>query len=118
MPEVLKPDADSSEERILTKAAQILIDGGIFAYPTETFYGLGADATNEKAIQNIFAVKGRDFKSPISLIVGRPDAGSCGSATIPRSRGSHMRKIGAPPASRVAAPPSPVRMRTPASACR
>ena len=56
---------------ILTQAAEILAGGGIIAYPTETFYGLGADATNEKAIEKIFAVKGRDFKNPISLIIGQ-----------------------------------------------
>jgi L-threonylcarbamoyladenylate synthase len=73
MPEILKIDADNSEEIILTRAAEILANGGIIAYPTETFYGLGADATNEKAIQKIFAVKGRDFKNPISLIIGQPE---------------------------------------------
>jgi L-threonylcarbamoyladenylate synthase len=73
MPEILKIGTDNSEEIILTQAAKILMDGGIIAYPTETFYGLGADATNEKAIQKIFAVKGRNFKNPISLIIGNPD---------------------------------------------
>jgi len=73
MPEILKVDADNSEERILTRAAEILANGGIIAYPTETFYGLGADATNEKAIQKIFAVKGRNFKNPISLIIGQAE---------------------------------------------
>jgi L-threonylcarbamoyladenylate synthase len=73
MPEVLKTDTDNSEEKVLTRAVEILAGGGIIAYPTETFYGLGVDATNEKAIQNIFSVKGRDFKNPISLIIGKPD---------------------------------------------
>lgn len=73
MPEILKVDADNSEERILSKAVEILANGGIIAYPTETFYGLGADATNEKAIEKIFAVKGRNFKNPISLIIGQTD---------------------------------------------
>jgi L-threonylcarbamoyladenylate synthase len=73
MPEILKIDADNSEERILTQAAKIIAGGGIVAYPTETFYGLGADATNEKAIENIFTVKGRNFKNPISLIIGQAD---------------------------------------------
>jgi L-threonylcarbamoyladenylate synthase len=70
MPKILKVNADNSEERILTKAAEILANGGIIAYPTETFYGLGADATNEKAIEKIFAAKGRNFKNPVSLIIG------------------------------------------------
>ena len=73
MPEILKIGADISEEIILTRAVEILANGGIIAYPTETFYGLGADATNEKAIENIFAVKGRNFKTPVSLIIGQAD---------------------------------------------
>ena len=73
MPEILKISDKNSEEAILTRAAEIVFQGGIIAYPTETFYGLGADATNEKAIQNIFSVKGRDFKNPISLIIGHKD---------------------------------------------
>jgi len=73
MPEILKIDADNSEEKILTRAAEILADSGIIAYPTETFYGLGADATNPKAIEKIFAVKGRNFRNPISLIIGQTD---------------------------------------------
>ena len=73
MPEILKVNDKNSEDRILTRAAEILSSGGIIAYPTETFYGLGADATNEKAIQKIFAVKGRDFKNPIALIIAQTD---------------------------------------------
>jgi L-threonylcarbamoyladenylate synthase len=73
MPKILKVDADNSEEIILTKAVEILANGGIIAYPTETFYGLGADATNEKSIEKIFAAKGRNFKNPVSLIISQAD---------------------------------------------
>jgi L-threonylcarbamoyladenylate synthase len=70
MPEILKVGADNSEERILTQAAEILANGGIIAYPTETFYGLGADATNEKAIEKIYTIKSRNSNNPISIIIG------------------------------------------------
>ena len=73
MPEILKIDANNPEEKVIAKATDILTGGGIIAYPTETFYGLGADATNEKAIQKIFSVKGRDFRNPISLIIGQAE---------------------------------------------
>ena len=73
MPEILKIDVYNSEEIIFIQAAEILANGGIVAYPTETFYGLGADATNEEAIEKIFAVKGRNLKNPISLIIGQTD---------------------------------------------
>jgi len=71
MPEILKIGGIFSEQQLIAKASEILLKGGVIAYPTETFYGLGVDAANEKAIQKIFAVKGRDFKNPISLIIAR-----------------------------------------------
>ena len=73
MPEVLKADKNHSEDEIIDRAAAILADGGVMAYPTETFYGLGVDATNQSAIEKIFTIKGRDFKNPIGLIIGQTD---------------------------------------------
>jgi len=52
------------------EAAALLRKGGIIAYPTETFYGLGVDGTNEAAVERIFEVKGRDSNVPVSLIIG------------------------------------------------
>ena len=69
MPEILKVDRDFSEETVLSRAAEILVQGGVIAYPTETFYGLGADATNEKAIRKIYDLKGRNFNNPLSVII-------------------------------------------------
>ncbi len=59
-----KPDADN-----LAEAVRIVRAGGVIAFPTETFYGLGADAQNEAAVEKIFRIKGRDFKNPLPLIV-------------------------------------------------
>ena len=53
------------------------------AYPTETFYGLGADACNEAAIGKIFEVKGRGFNNPISVIVGSREGLSRWVASVP-----------------------------------
>ena len=72
MPEILKVSADRSEEDVITSAAAVISRGGVIAYPTETIYGLGADATNEQAIRRIFEIKGRDFANPISVIIGNP----------------------------------------------
>ncbi len=69
MPQILKTGEKISEAEVLEQAAQILAAGGIIAYPTETFYGLGADAANEEAIRKIFAIKGRNFHNPISVII-------------------------------------------------
>ncbi len=72
MPEILKVSTDRSEEDVISSAAAIVSRGGVIAYPTETIYGLGADATNEQAIRRIFEIKGRDFANPISVIIGNP----------------------------------------------
>jgi L-threonylcarbamoyladenylate synthase len=57
----------------LAAAVSLLQSGELVAFPTETVYGLGADATNPAAVARIFAVKGRPANHP--LIVHLPDAG-------------------------------------------
>ena len=49
----------------IKKAAQALKDGHLVAFPTETVYGLGADATNEKAVNRVYSVKGRPTDHPL-----------------------------------------------------
>jgi L-threonylcarbamoyladenylate synthase len=70
MPQILKVSFDHSEEDVINSAAAIVSSGGVIAYPTETIYGLGVDATNEQAIRRIFEIKGRNFTNPISVIIG------------------------------------------------
>lgn len=57
----------------IPRAAQALRAGELVAFPTETVYGLGADASNPQAVARIFAAKGRPADHP--LIVHLPDAG-------------------------------------------
>ena len=49
----------------ISDAAKALNDGHLVAFPTETVYGLGADATNEKAVSRIYSVKGRPANHPL-----------------------------------------------------
>ena len=56
---------NNTQENIL-QATEIIKNGGIVAFPTETVYGIGADIFNEKAVQKIFKVKGRNFNKPLS----------------------------------------------------
>lgn len=59
----------------IERAAEIILSGGLVACPTETVYGLCADATSEEAVRRIFTAKGRDEKKPISVFVlGMEDA--------------------------------------------
>lgn len=55
----------------IEEAARVLADGGLVAIPTETVYGLGADATNPEAVARIFAAKGRPADHPLIVHVGR-----------------------------------------------
>ncbi|MFO7568752.1 MAG: L-threonylcarbamoyladenylate synthase [Smithellaceae bacterium] len=70
MADVLKVTPHTSEEMILDRASAIVTRGGVIAYPTETIYGLGVDASNDQAIRKIFEIKGRNFANPISVIIG------------------------------------------------
>lgn len=53
----------------IKEAVKILKSGGTVIYPTETSYGLGADATNKKAVKKVFAIKKRDPTKPMTIIV-------------------------------------------------
>ncbi len=60
MTQVLKPTSEA-----LSKAAELIKNGEVVAFPTETVYGLGADARNPEAINKIFAAKGRPQDNPL-----------------------------------------------------
>ncbi len=59
---------------IISKAAQLLREGKLVAVPTETVYGLGADATNDKAVASIFAAKQRPQFNPLISHVANVEA--------------------------------------------
>lgn len=60
-----KPAAELVQEKAIQEAAAILQRGGLVAFPTETVYGLGADATNPRAVAGIFLAKGRPADNPL-----------------------------------------------------
>jgi len=68
---------DGQSAAAIEQAAQALAQGQLVAFPTETVYGLGADAASDEAVARIFAAKGRPSDHP--LIVHVPDA-----AAVPR----------------------------------
>ncbi len=51
------------------RACEVLRGGGVIVLPTETVYGLGADAFDPDAVRRVYAIKGRDFAKPLSLLV-------------------------------------------------
>jgi L-threonylcarbamoyladenylate synthase len=66
--DVLPPDADA-----IARAAQVLQAGGLVAFPTETVYGLGANALDPAAVAKIFAAKGRPAGNPIIVHIAELD---------------------------------------------
>ncbi len=67
------------------KAAKILRAGGLVAFPTETVYGLGADATNCKAVKKIFAAKGRPADHPVIVHLPSSDALAAWATEVPEA---------------------------------
>ena len=63
----------SSAARLASAVAHVR-DGGLLAYPTETVYGLGADARSPAAVERLRRWKGRDAEQPISILVDAPSA--------------------------------------------
>lgn len=62
---VVKTDLEKIDNDILEKASEVLKKGGLVAFPTETVYGLGAHALDERAVTKLFEVKKRDLSDPI-----------------------------------------------------
>lgn len=61
----------STNKSDIAKAAAIIREGGLVAFPTETVYGLGADALSEKAVADIYAAKGRPSDNPMIVHISR-----------------------------------------------
>jgi len=59
---------ENPQDRLIKQVAEVLREGGIIAYPTDTHYGIGCDIMNKKAIQAIYQLKQRDKKKPFSFI--------------------------------------------------
>lgn len=64
---IKKMDERKLNNDVIETAGKILRNGGLVAFPTETVYGLGADALNEKAAEKIYAAKGRPSDNPLII---------------------------------------------------
>ena len=70
--EFLKIDPISPNEADIKHCADIILQGGLVAMPTETVYGLGADATDAEAAKKIYAAKGRPSDNPLIIHIAKP----------------------------------------------
>lgn len=67
--EIIKVNPDNLSNKTIEKVGGAFKKGGVVVYPTDTVYGLGVNALDEKTAKKIFQIKGRDFNKPISIIV-------------------------------------------------
>ena len=69
----ISPDNIENSINDIKSAAEIVISGGLVAFPTETVYGLGGDATNPDAALKIYSAKGRPSDNPLIIHISRPE---------------------------------------------
>ncbi len=65
---LIKINSTNPQERLIRKTVETLKRSGIIAYPTDTYYGIGCDIMNKKAIEKIYQLKQRNKKKPFSFI--------------------------------------------------
>jgi L-threonylcarbamoyladenylate synthase len=70
---LLRIQADHIDQRQIQAAAQVIREGRLVAFPTETVYGLGADACNLEAVQRIFDAKDRPASDPVIVHIATPE---------------------------------------------
>ncbi len=66
---ILKTSIDDIDDEIISEAIDILVDGGVVLYPTDTVYGLGANIFDSKAVRRVFEIKQRSPLKPLSILV-------------------------------------------------
>ena len=67
MLQILKVDPNT--EAVFANARTVLLAGGVIAFPTDTFYGLGVDPFNREAVNRVFELKGREKNKPLILLI-------------------------------------------------
>src|SRR5262245_40628903 len=77
-------DSRQPEPERLAAAADLLKSGRLVAFPTETFYALGADATSVEAVEAVFAAKGRPQGMPLPVILADRDDALRVAASLPQ----------------------------------
>ncbi|MDX2501014.1 MAG: L-threonylcarbamoyladenylate synthase [Deltaproteobacteria bacterium] len=65
---LIKINQQNPQQRLIMRVVDILKTGGVVVYPTDTYYGIGCDIMNKKAIEKIYQIKQRDNSKPFSFI--------------------------------------------------
>src|SRR5262245_5757037 len=81
--DVIRVDAHSPDPTVIARAGEVLRAGKLVAFPTETVYGLGANALDPAAIERIFVAKGRPSYNPLIVHVANADGARAVAAQWP-----------------------------------
>jgi len=65
---ILEVDMEHPNPRHVSRAVQVLNDGGVIAYPTDTYYAIGCSLLSKKGIDRLYQLKGRDRKKPLAFL--------------------------------------------------
>ncbi len=65
---IISINSQNPQQRLIDKVIETLEGGGLIAYPTDTFYGIGCDLFNKKGIELIYKMKNRSYKKPFSIV--------------------------------------------------
>ncbi len=65
---LLQCGTDPPPKRAIARAVEVLREGGIIAYPTDTSYGLGCDLLNKRAVEKLYTIKRRNRRQPFSFV--------------------------------------------------
>lgn len=83
---ILKTDGNNFDKSIIREAIEVMANGGVVLYPTDTVYGLGANIFNRKAVKKIYDIKKRAPFKPLSILVSSKEAIPLVSKTNSRSQ--------------------------------
>ena len=65
---ILSINPQNPQKRLIRRVCEILEEGGLIGYPTDTFYGIGCDLLNKRGIEQIHKLKNKEVKQPLSII--------------------------------------------------
>lgn len=80
---VVPVDPERPDREVMRAAGAVVAAGGLVAFPTESFYGLGADALDAGAVARVFAVKGRPEDKPVLVLVDGVEMAAGLAAAVP-----------------------------------
>lgn len=70
---IIKINSQKVEKQIINEAINLMADGGVVLYPTDTLYGLGVNIFHENALKKLYVIKNRPINKPISVCVSNID---------------------------------------------